>query len=359
MAGARVCTAAGKIVASAIIWRYDFRMELRQFKYFVAIVDSGSVSQAARTLFIAQSALSKQISDLESELDAQLLERTSSGVRVTETGKIFYEYSLAIIKQIDDVRAAVKSSENHIVGNVVIAIPQSASNALALPLSIASRQALSGINLHLNEELAGNLIDLLQQGRADMAILTDNVALAGMRQRKIVKEELFLISAADYPLAPASFEDGAIALGAVLELDLVMSGKKHCQFLRAILEAAALAQQLPLQHVVAEINSVHILKNAVLAGIGCTIFPKAIIASELAQGRLLAHRIGPSGLFRTLVLCASKSIPMTNPKRAVGHLVIQVIDDLCRSGLWPGAVALAGPGGNALFDEDGEPFQPD
>jgi LysR family nitrogen assimilation transcriptional regulator len=332
-------------------------MELRQFKYFVAIVDSGSVSQAARTLFVAQSALSKQISDLESELDAQLLERTSSGVHVTETGKIFYEYSLAILKQIDDVRAAVKSSENHIVGNVVIAIPQSVSNALALPLSLASRQALSGINLHMNEELAGNLIDLLQQGRADMAILTDNVALAGMRQRKIVKEELFLISAVDYPLAPGAFKDGMMSLEAVLELDLVMSGRKHCQFLRAILEEAASQQRLVLHNVVAEINSVHILKNAVLAGIGCTLFPKAIIAAELAQGRLQAHRIGPSGLFRTLVLCASKSIPMTNPKRAVARLVLDVIADLCRSGQWPGAVALAGPDGNALFDEDGEQYQ--
>lgn len=326
-------------------------MELRQFKYFVAIVDSGSVSQAARTLFIAQSALSKQISDLENELDAQLLDRTSSGVRVTETGKIFYEYSLAIIKQIDDVRAAVKSSEKHIVGNVAIAIPQSVSNALALPLSVASRRTLPGINLHLNEELTGNLIDQLQQGRVDMAILTDNIALPGIRHRKIVKEELFLISAADSPL-PLALAD--ISLEAVLKLPLVMSGKKHSHCMRAIIEAAASEQQLQLDNVAAEINSVQILKNAVLAGIGCTIFPKAPVMAELVQGRLLAHRIGASGLFRTLVLCASKSIPMTNPKRAVCQLVVDVIDDLCRSGAWPGAVAIAYPGGSPLFEEGGE-----
>jgi hypothetical protein len=45
-------------------------------------------------------------------------------------------------------------------------------------------------------------------------------------------------------------------------------------------------------------------------------------------------------------------------QRAVARLVLEVIADLCRSGLWPGAVALAGPGGNTLFDEDVEQYQP-
>ena len=70
-------------------------MELRQFKYFVAIVDCGSLSRAAQQLFIAQSALSKQMAELEAELGTQLLLRSRNGVAMTEAGKVFYEYATA------------------------------------------------------------------------------------------------------------------------------------------------------------------------------------------------------------------------------------------------------------------------
>jgi len=82
-------------------------LEIRQIKYFLAVVDSGSVSRAAGRLFVAQSALSKQISDLETDLDVQLLHRSRSGVFPTESGKVFYEYGKAILKQMSDAREAV------------------------------------------------------------------------------------------------------------------------------------------------------------------------------------------------------------------------------------------------------------
>jgi LysR family nitrogen assimilation transcriptional regulator len=225
------------------------------------------------------------------------------------------------------------------------------TNALALPLNVASRALLSGIHLDLNEELTGNLIDQLQQGRVDLALFTDNVSLKGMRCHRLATEELFLIRAASFALP----DDGpALSLDTVLGLPLVLSGKEHNHCLRAIVEAAAAEQHLQIGPVAAEINSVHILKSAVLAGIGCTVFPKAIVQHELAEGSLVAHRIGTDGLFRTLVLCASKSIPLTNPKRAVAQLLIDVIGQLCASGEWPGAVAIAHPVGSTLLEENVE-----
>ncbi len=312
-------------------------MELRQFKYFVAIVDSGSLSRAAQTLYIAQSALSKQIADLEGELGTQLLDRSRNGVRVTETGQIFYEYSQAILKQVEDVKAAVKSTASHIVGQVAVAIPQSVSNALALPLNIAARQKLPGISLNLNEELTGNLIDQLQQGRVDFILFTDNVSPSSFKVRPIVQEELFLISATHNPPLP---EGTPLTLANTVELPLLLSSKEHDQCLRALVDIQAANQGIAIKNVVAEINSVHILKSAVLAGLGHTIFPKAPVQVEINQGLLKATRIGSEGVFRNLVICTSKSIPMTTPKRAVLGLILEVIYGLCESGAWPGATAL-------------------
>jgi LysR family nitrogen assimilation transcriptional regulator len=63
-------------------------MNLRRLKYFVKIVDIGSLTQAAEVLHIAQPALSQQVATLEGEMDQQLLIRTKRGVTPTEAGKI-------------------------------------------------------------------------------------------------------------------------------------------------------------------------------------------------------------------------------------------------------------------------------
>lgn len=65
-------------------------MELRQLRYFVKVVEFGSMSRAALDLDVVQSGLSQQISRLESELSTRLLQRTSKGVVPTEAGLAFF-----------------------------------------------------------------------------------------------------------------------------------------------------------------------------------------------------------------------------------------------------------------------------
>ncbi|HWW73370.1 MAG TPA: LysR family transcriptional regulator, partial [Duganella sp.] len=85
-------------------------MELRQLRYFVAIVDHGSLSRAALVLHVAQPALTQQLRQLEEELGVQLLHRSAQGVLSTDAGKIFYEHAQAILKQVADARSAVTQS---------------------------------------------------------------------------------------------------------------------------------------------------------------------------------------------------------------------------------------------------------
>ena len=69
-------------------------MNFRRLKYFVKIVDIGSLTQAAEVLHIAQPALSQQVATLEGELDQQLLIRTKRGVTPTEAGKVLYTHAV-------------------------------------------------------------------------------------------------------------------------------------------------------------------------------------------------------------------------------------------------------------------------
>lgn len=313
-------------------------MEIRQLKYYVGIVDNGSVSRAAQSMFIAQSALSKQISDLEHELGTQLLVRARSGVRVTESGKIFYEYAQAILKQLDDARTAVHCAPESIVGSVILGVPQSVSSALALPLLQAARAQLPQVSLHMNEELTGNLLDQLRQGRVDLAIFTSNVPFADFEFEPIIAEDLFWIRG-KHLAAPPPTEP--VSLAQIAAQPLLMSAAQHNHCLRLVAERAFAAANQPMPPLAAEINSVRILKSAVQVGVGCTILPLALVASEVDAGDLIAHRIDTAGMHRTLGICVSREIPQTNAKRAVRELLIKTVDALRENGGWRGSHAVA------------------
>lgn len=308
-------------------------MEFRQLKYFVGIVEAGSVSHAAQCLFVAQSALSKQISDLEQELGVQLLVRGRGGVQMTESGKVFHEYAKGILKQIDDARTAVRAPDA-IVGSVIVGVPQSISAALALPLLQAARERLPQVSLHLNEELTGNLLDQVRQGRVDMTLFTSNVPSADFFFERVAEEDFYWIHGANQPAPQA---DAGVTLEAIAGHPLIMSTAQHNHCMRAIIEQAFSEQGVPMPLLAAEINSVQILKHAVQAGIATTILPLALVAREVAASELIAHPIRCDTMRRVLGICVSREMPLTHAKRAVRELVGSVMRDLCVRGDWPGA----------------------
>ncbi|EJL94607.1 transcriptional regulator [Herbaspirillum sp. CF444] len=317
-------------------------MELRQLRYFVAIVDHGSLSRAARVLHIAQPALTQQIRQLEEELEAQLLHRSAQGVIATDAGKTFYEHAQAILKQVTDAKSAVAQSNDKPSGTVALGIPQSVSGALALPLLTAIRATYPEITLLLTEELTGNLIVQLKSGRINLAVLFDDGdgQLSPFASTPMVEEEMMYITRADsqYGVKEGKGKSRSVTLAKAIKAPLILPGLQHG--VRPRIENVVRAHGMSLENVI-EINSVAILKSAILADIGATILPVAPLLSEIERGDMVAHPISGERMARTLALCASKNIPLTNAAAAVERLVLDVTDDLCRKGTWLHAEALA------------------
>jgi LysR family nitrogen assimilation transcriptional regulator len=309
-------------------------MELRQLRYFVAIVDHGSLSRAALVLHVAQPALTQQLRQLEEELGVQLLHRSAQGVLNTDAGKVFYEHALAILKQVADAQAAVVQSAERPSGSVTLGLPHSISDALALPLLTAIRQRYPEVTLQLTEEITGSLAEQLRAGRINLAVLFDDGQLGGFVATPLVEEELRFICRAD---APAAAGRDSLALRDALDTTLILPGLQHG--VRPRIESTARAVGLATRDVI-EINSIAILKSAILAGMGATILPVAPVQAEVERGAMRALAIRDPAIARTVVLCTSRNIPLTNAAAAVSRLVVQVAHDLCAEGRWIGARAL-------------------
>jgi LysR family nitrogen assimilation transcriptional regulator len=309
-------------------------MELRQLRYFVAIVDHGSLSRAARVLHIVQPALTQQLQLLEQELDVQLLHRSAQGMLATDAGKIFYEHALAILKQVGDAKSAVTQSALRPTGTVALGIPQSVSGALALPLLMALREKYPEISLQLTEELSGNLMEQLKSGRINLAVLFDDGQLTSFTVKPMIEEQMMYITCAQSRFA---HKGKNIRLDQAIQAPLILPGFQHG--VRPRIESLVRVAGLAISDVI-DINSVAILKSALLADMGATILPVAPLMSEIERGEMIALPIADHAISRTVVLCASKNIPLTNAANAVERLVLEVALSLCHSGKWLGTRSL-------------------
>ena len=105
-------------------------MHYRHLYYFVRIVEAGSFSQAARTIHVAQPALSQQIAELEASLGVPLLQRSARGVKPTAAGQKFYDEASSILRKYENLPGLVRSNSGKVDGRVSLGMPASLSTTL-------------------------------------------------------------------------------------------------------------------------------------------------------------------------------------------------------------------------------------
>ncbi len=296
-------------------------MSLRRLKYFVKIVDVGSVTLASDVLHVAQPALSQHIATLEAEFNQQLLVRTPKGVTPTEAGKTLYRHAQSILKQMEQARVEVGSASAALKGKVSVGLaPGTAASKLALPLLRTVRSQHPEVVLHLNENFGTTLADQISDGRMDMAVLYANKAVPGLSLLPLLHEELVLVTPPHQglPGPEASLSEAA-------QLGLLML--RPSNVIRRLVDEAFLRAQCQ-PRVVAEIESVPTLVNAVTSGIGATILP-------LSAARLVSQACG-AALTRIsdpmarvpLALCTSDRLAPSPAAMAVKSILTDLAEDL-------------------------------
>ena len=179
-------------------------ISLKQFKYFVEIVESGSYSRASEKLYIAQSALSRQIKELEDELQTQLLVRDSRHIELTPAGQLFFERARRILEDIDDT--VVQARQIGVGAQGLIRLQHSSSVILTPRLTAVIRRLLDafpGVTLDVNMAPSENQTLDIEEGRADIGLirLPTLRKYPHIRVREIASERLMVAVSRHSPLA--------------------------------------------------------------------------------------------------------------------------------------------------------------
>lgn len=307
-------------------------MELRQLRYFVRIIETGSMGSAAQDLDIGVSALSQQISRLENELAIRLLQRTSRGVTPTNAGLAFYSQAQLALRHADD--AILAAREARLSGHVSVGMAPSTASILGIPFIHAMRENYADVRLHVVESLSGNLERMINTRQIDLAVVFQKDKILRWSARPILEEQLFLIGS--HALL-ATLPDNPITPEQLAGIPLIMPSQGHG--LRGRLDAVCQEYSLNVE-IVAEIDGLALLMHAVRDGLGATLQPGAAI-SHLDNDALSVIGVHNPVLSRPNFLVSLSDDELTPAGLAARVVLTKVMRQLVDAGEWPGATLYA------------------
>ncbi|HBG9531962.1 TPA: nitrogen assimilation transcriptional regulator NAC [Klebsiella oxytoca] len=291
-------------------------MNLRRLKYFVKIVDIGSLTQAAEVLHIAQPALSQQVATLEGELDQQLLIRTKRGVTPTEAGKILYTHARTILRQCEQAQLAVNNVGQTLSGQVSIGLaPGTAASAITMPLLQTVRNELPEVMVYLQESSGTLLNDKLIDGQLDMAVLYERSPVAGIISQPLLKEDLYLVGTRDCP-------GQSVDLTAVAEMNLFLP-RDYSAVRERVTEAFTL-RRLSAK-IIGEIESITTLTAAIASGMGVTVLPESAARSLCSAANGWMARISTPSMSLSLSLNMSARGSLSPQAQAVKEILMSLV----------------------------------
>ncbi|MEO3743541.1 LysR family transcriptional regulator [Plantactinospora sp. B5E13] len=177
-------------------------MELRQLEYFVAVAEEANFTRAAERVRISQSGISAQIRQLERELGATLVDRSTRTATLTAAGRAALEPARAALAHADAVRQAVGEVTGVIRGELGIGMIIGCTVGPFFAALAAFHRAHPGVTVTVREDNSDRLVDQIRSGRLDLALVgTADAAPAGLTTRTIVSERLVAVVPPDHPLA--------------------------------------------------------------------------------------------------------------------------------------------------------------
>ena len=199
-------------------------MHLHQLKYFVSVVETGSVTKAAEHCFISQPSLSQQLTKLEDSIGKKLFSRVKGKLILTDPGLMFYNQACKILRSVEDAQQRVNDIDSTSGGSVTIGIlPTLAPFILPNTLVTLSKKFPEALVI-VREEISETLVDAAARGEIDILIEVLPFDETHLNVESLFLDEFYVAVHQDSPLA----EFDEIPIEALDDIPFILLEDIHC-----------------------------------------------------------------------------------------------------------------------------------
>jgi len=245
---------------------YPSKLDLRQLEQFLAVVDQGSFRGAARSLNIAQPAVSRNVSNLENALGVQLLGRSRQGVTLTPAGATLAEGARNLRKEIRDLAQRTLLADRGEIGELCIGYTDFAIAGVLPEIVKKFRARHPNVRLRFMPLVTSDQIEALRLGSIDAAMLTGPMNLDGFEARLVQSDPLVCFVPETHRFASRR----AVSVAELANEDFVLGEHRGWAHFLAHVTALCLMHGF-MPRVTQEANDSTAILGLVSAGIGITL----------------------------------------------------------------------------------------
>lgn len=304
-------------------------LNLHALRTVVMLASCGSLSRAAVSLGMAQSAASRHLAEIERALGGALFHRTGRGVLPTDWAREALPKLQALLADADSLTQTLREQAGAAGGPVTLGLVPSLAARLASALcgELATRQPL--LQLRVREGYSGDLETALAEGRVDLAVLNRYRAQGPNHYRSLFETPLCVVGRAPVlarlPGGSSGQVPTATRLAALAGLPLVLPVAPNA--LCSLLDDESRRIGLQLQ-VLAAADSASIIKRLLQDHDCASLLPRHAVADELAAGLLTAVPLTDRALRQQVVLATSSQQPFSQAAKLVAGLVPALVRQL-------------------------------
>lgn len=292
-------------------------LTLKQLRYFEALARDRHFGRAAGACAISQPALSVQIKELEKSLGAELFERSARQIRLTDFGETFAVRVHEILRSVDELDDLARTAQNRLAGRLRMGIIPTIAPYL-LPAVIGNLgRSHEGLDIHVRETLTTTLVQELENGRLDAAVVALPVSEPSLTEVALFTENFVLVRPGEDAGKPVPDRE------TLREMRLLLLEEGHC-FRDQALSFCNMKTASPRE--LLDVSSLSTLVQMVSAGIGVTLIPEMAVAVETRSAPVSVSRFNGAQPSRTIGMIWRKTSPLAPQLLQISEVVRQSAD---------------------------------
>lgn len=293
-------------------------MDLKQLRYFIAIAESASLSEAARKVHVVQPALSKRLSDLELELGVQLIVRGRLGSALTPAGIELYERAKLIARHVDAAAEAVRELAGQVEGHISIGLLRAIAPAIGGRLFATLQERLPAVTPNIRVGYFAELRQMLRQGGVDISMLLLQEPVDS--RTPVYSERLCVIGTSKL----FGSRPQRLKVEDLRSLPLLLSSQQSAH--RLLFEVAR-RRGVDLRIIGAVEDSTSMLEICA-TGLAASVLSEWAAKKACDHLGLHARCLDHPELVRNVVIAVNEDVPRTEKLVIVEHLLVNVLREL-------------------------------